>query len=1089
MKRSAFPLPVLPVLVVIVAGLLLAPAANAQEEPAITEDLLSGLKLRGIGPAARSGRVADVTFDPNDRATWYVAVASGNAFKTTNRGTTWEPIFENYPVYSTSTIVVDPANSSVLWLGTGENNGQRSAGYGNGVWRSRDAGASFEHTGLDESEHIGKIVLDPRDSQTVWVAAQGPLWRSGGDRGLYKTTDGGGTWERALHISEDTGISDVVLDPRNPDIVYASSWQRRRHTGLLVAGGPEGGIHKSEDGGATWRKLSRGLPSGDRHDIGRIGLALAPQNPDIVYALIAASDDASGFYRSTDRGESWEKRSDYICVDPQYYMEIFPDPHRPGRIYSMDVWVQITDDDGKTWRDLNSRWKHVDNHDLEFDPDDPDYLMVSSDGGIYESWDLGERWKFHANQSLMQFYRVGIDNDFPFYNVYGGTQDNATMGGPSRTSNVHGIRNSDWLNVIGGDGFQARVDPEDPNIIYAQFQYAGIARFDRRTGERVDIQPQPEPDDPPLKWNWDAPLIISPHNGQRLYFGANRLYRSDDRANTWTPISEDLTRGINRAERPVMGRTWSTDAVWRNVFTSTYGNMVALDESPLVEGLLYTGMDDGRIQISDDGGIEWRAVDAVPGVPPLTYVADLHASRHRENTVYAVFNNHKQGDFAPYLMRSDDRGVSWEDITGDLPDDQLAWTLVEDPGQEGLLFLGTEFGLFATIDGGDHWARLKAGMPTIAIRDLEIQARENDLVAASFGRGFFILDDYTPLRHLSAETLDGDGTVFPVKDPWMYVEANPLGGGEKAQRGDAFYTAPNPQFGAVVSYHLKESVLSLREQRRERERAQAAAGEPLPYPTWDELRAEDRAEDPAVFVVIRDSEGEVIRRISAPGTVGIHRVAWDLRYPDPERGPVGPWSRRAGPLAMPGTYTAELIRRDESGTTRLGEPQSFTPKVLAATGVPPVDVEARHAFQREVAALQRQVFGAVSALNASIERVEALAEAIDESGAEGDLRAQASAIREGLLDLRVRFLGDDTVRSRREAVLPGIRDRIQRVVGAFWSTSDPTTTHRRQAEIVAEQFGPANAELVNLVEVQLAGLEAQADAAGVPWTLGRRIPR
>ena len=1070
-------------------ALLAAPLAGAQEAPGITENLLSGLKLRGIGPAARSGRVADVTIDPNDRATWYVAVASGNAFKTTNRGTTWEPIFENYPVYSTSTIVIDPANSNVLWLGTGENNGQRSVGYGNGVWRSRDAGSSFEHLGLDESEHIGKIVIDPRASNTVYVAAQGPLWRSGGDRGLYRTTDGGETWERVLHISEDTGISDVVLDPRNPDVIYASSWQRRRHTGLLVAGGPEGGIHKSEDGGATWRKLSKGLPSPDRHDIGRIGLALSPHNPDVVYALIAASDDASGFYRSGDRGESWEKRSDYICVDPQYYMEIFPDPHRPGRIYSMDVWVQITDDDGKTWRDLNSRWKHVDNHDLEFDPDDPDYLMVSSDGGIYESWDLGERWKFHANQSLTQFYRVGIDNDFPFYNVYGGTQDNATLGGPSRTTSIHGILNSDWLDVIGGDGFQARVDPDDPNIVYAQFQYAGIARFDKRTGERVDIQPQPEPDDPPLKWNWDAPLIISPHNGQRLYFGANRLYRSDDRANTWVPVSGDLTRGINRAERTVMGRTWSTEAVWRNVFTSTYGNMVALDESPLVEGLLYTGMDDGRVQISGDGGLEWRAVDTVPGVPPRTYVADLHASRHRENTVFAVFNNHKEGDFRPYVMRSDDRGVTWEDITGDLPEDQLAWTVVEDPGREGLLFLGTEFGLFTTLDGGTHWARLTGGLPTIPIRDLEIQTRENDLVAASFGRGFFILDDYTPLRRLSAEALAAEGTVFPVRDPWMYVEANPLGGGEKSQRGDAFYTAPNPPFGAVVTYHLKESVRSLRERRRERERAQAAAGEPLPYPTWDALRAEDRTEDPAVFVLIRDSEGNVVRRIAAPGTAGIHRVAWDLRYPDPERGPVGYWSQRAGPLAMPATYTAELIRRDESGATRLGEPQPFTPRVLAAAGVPPVDVPDRHAFQREVANLQRRVFGAVSALQASIERVEALAAAIDASGAEGDLRAQASAIRTGLLDLRVRFLGDDTVRSRREAVLPGIRDRIQRVVGAFWSTADPTTTHRRQVEIVAEQFGPANAELINLVEVQLAGLEAEADAAGVPWTPGRRIPQ
>lgn len=1071
------------------AALLAAPATGGQESPAVTEDLLSGLKLRGIGPAARSGRVADVTIDPNDRATWYVAVASGNAFKTTNRGTTWEPIFENYPVYSTSTIVIDPQNSNVLWLGTGENNGQRSVGYGNGVWRSRDAGASFEHMGLDESEHIGNIVIDPRDTQTVYVAAQGPLWRSGGDRGLYRTTDGGATWERVLHISEDTGISQVAMDPRNPDVLYASSWQRRRHTGLLVAGGPEGGIHKSEDGGATWRKLSKGLPSPDRHDIGRIGLAISPHNPDVVYALIATSDDASGFYRSTDRGESWEKRSDYICVDPQYYMEIFPDPHRPGRIYSMDVWTHVTDDDGATWRQVNSRWKHVDNHDLEFDPDDPDYLMMSSDGGIYESWDLGERWKFHANQSLTQFYRVGIDNDFPFYNVYGGTQDNATLGGPSRTINIHGILNSDWLDVIGGDGFQARVDPDDPNIIYAQYQYAGIARFDRRTGERMEIQPQPEPDDPPLKWNWDAPLIISPHNGQRLYFGANRLYRSDDRANTWTPISGDLTRGINRAERTVMGRTWSTDAVWRNVFTSTYGNMVALDESPLVEGLLYTGMDDGRVQITGDGGLEWRAVDTVPGVPPRTYVADLHASRHRENTVFAVFNNHKEGDFRPYVMRSDDRGVSWEDITGDLPEDQLAWTVVEDPGQEGLLFLGTEFGLFVTLDGGGHWSRLKGGLPTIAIRDLEIQTRENDLVLASFGRGFFILDDYTPLRHLSAETLAAEGTVFPVKDPWMYVEANPLGGGEKSQRGDAFYTAPNPPFGAVVTYHLKESALSVREQRRQRERAQAAAGEPLPYPSWDELRAEDRAEEPAVFVVIRDSEGEVVRRIAAPKTAGIHRVAWDLRYPDPERGPVGYWSQRAGPLAMPGTYTAELVRRDENGATQLGEPQSFTPKVLAAAGVPPADAEARAAFQLEVAALQRRVFGAVSALEASIERVEALGEAMDASGASGELRAQASAIRAGLLDVQVRFLGDDTVRSRREAVLPGIRDRIQRVVGAFWSTADPTTTHRRQVEIVREQLGPANAELVNLVEVQLAGLEAEADAAGVPWTPGRRIPR
>ncbi len=1080
MNRSR-PLPLL-----LAAALLLPAALSAQDDPtpAITESLLSGLKLRGIGPASRSGRIADVTMDPNDRSVWYMAVASGNAFKTVNRGTTWEPIFENYPVYSTSTVVVDPTNSNVVWLGTGENNGQRSVPYGNGVYRSRDAGRTFEPMGLDESEHIGRIVLDPRDSQVVYVASQGPLWRSGGDRGLYKTTDGGESWERILHISENTGISDLVLDPRHPDTLYATSWQRRRHTGIQIAGGPEGGIHKSEDGGATWRRLTRGLPSPERHDIGRIGLAISPHDPDVVYAQVAATDGQRGFYASTDRGESWEKRSDYFPTDPQYYMEIFPDPHRPGRIYSMDTYTHVTEDDGRTWRRIAMEWIHVDHHDLEFDPDDPDYLMISTDGGLYESWDLGRNWKYHANQPITQYYRVGIDNAFPFYRVYGGTQDNATMAGPSRTTNVHGIRNSDWVDVLGGDGFQARVDPEDPNIVYAQYQYAGIVRFDHRTGERTEIQPQPEPDDPPLKWNWDSPLIISPHDNKRLYFGANRLFRSDDGANTWTPISEDLTRGIDRNENLVaMGRTWSVDAVWRNLATSTYGNMVALDESRFVEGLIYTGMDDGRLQITDDGGSEWRIVDEVPGVPEFTYVADLHTSRHQPDRIYAVFNNHKQGDFRPYVMRSDDRGVTWESIQGDLPDDQLAWTIVEDPVREGLLFLGTEFGLFVTVDDGEHWTRMKGGLPTIAVRDLEIQERENDLVLATFGRSFYILDDYTPLRHLSPEMLAADGAVFPVKDPWMYIEDNPLGGRGKSQRGASFYTAPNPPFGAVITFHLKESARSLREQRRERERAAAAAGEPIPYPAWEELRAEDRTEDPAVFVVIRNAEGDIVRRIEAPKTAGLHRVAWDLRYPDAAGGD------RGGPLVMPSTYSAELVRRDESGTTRLGEPQSFTPRVLVREGVPAADEEARHAFQLEVAELQRRVFGAVEALGASIERVEALADALDASGAADDLRAEASAIRGGLLDLRVRLVGDDTVRSRAEATLPGMRQRIQRVVGAFWSLSDPTRTHRRQVEIVREEFGPANEELIALVETRLADLEARADAAGIPWTPGRGIPR
>ncbi|NQV35142.1 MAG: glycosyl hydrolase, partial [Phycisphaeraceae bacterium] len=847
----------------------------AQEDLGLDAGAFSGLKLRNIGPGMKSGRISDVVKDPTRPSTWYVAVASGNVWKTMNNGTTWTPIFDHHGSYSIGCITIDPQNPQVLWLGTGENNSQRSAGYGDGVYKSMDAGKSWTHMGLKTSEHIGKILIDPRDSQVVYVASQGPLWAPGGERSLYKTLDGGRTWDAVLTISENTGVSDMAFDPENPDVLYATTYQRRRHVWALVAGGPESAIYKSTDAGKTWRKIVKGLPT---VDLGRIGLTVSPQQPNVLYAIVPASWGESGFYRSNDRGETWQRMSDYITTDPQYYQELFADPHKFDRVYSVDTFLQVTEDGGKTWRPMNTRFKHVDDHALVFDPQDPEYLMIGCDGGIYETWDRGDAWRHVSNLPVTQFYRVGIDNSKPFYYVYGGTQDNGSLGAPSRTTNRHGIRSSDWFVTCGGDGYQTRVDPSDPNIVYSESQYGGLVRYDRRSGERVGIQPQPGPNEPPLVWNWDSPLVLSPHSPTRLYFAANRLFRSDDRGDSWRAISPNLTSEIDRNQLEVMDTVWSAESVWKNVWTSFYGNIVSLDESPLQEGLLYVGTDDGLIQVTEDGGHHWRKMAFFPGVPENTYVADLKASVHDVNTVFAVFNNHKRGDFAAYVLKSKDRGMTWTSISSNLPARHVAWSIQQDAVRSDLLFVGTEFGLFFSLDGGSHWVGLKGGVPTVAFRDLEIQTRECDLVCGTFGRGILILDDYSPLRHVTPELMKKPAVLFPVKRTWMYVQDAPMGGGGKASLGDGFFTAPNPPFGAVFTYRLKHGLQTRRQTRKQQETKRQQAGQPVPYPDWDALRQEDTEDTPLVCLTVKDHRGKVVRRVKGATGSGFHRAAWDLRH-------------------------------------------------------------------------------------------------------------------------------------------------------------------------------------------------------------------
>ncbi len=1056
-----------------------------EPKPFVNSGLVSGLKWRGIGPAWASGRIADFAVNPENTKEYYVGVASGNVWKTTNNGTTWKPVFDNYGAYSIGIVELDPNNPNVVWVGTGENNHQRALGYGDGVYKSLDGGKSFKNMGLKESRQIGGIVIDPRNSDIVFVAAEGSAWGPGEERGLYKSTDGGETWNKVLEISENTGVANVVMDPSNPDIMYATAEQRRRTSFTKIGGGPESAVYKSTDGGENWRKITKGLPG---VDIGGMGIDVSPVNPNYVYLIVEAAEGKGGFFRSTDKGESWDKMGDYSSSG-QYYNEIVCDPLNADKVYSTETYTKVTVDGGKTWKNISTRGRHVDDHAIWIDPKDTEHFMIGGDGGIYETWDDGITFDFKENLPVTQFYRVHVDDAEPFYNVYGGTQDNNSMGGPSRTTSRNGVINDEWFVTMGGDGFWAATEPGNPNIVYTEYQYGNMYRYDKLSGETINIKPRERKGELTYKWNWNTPLFVSPHKNTRLYVAANKVFRSDDRGNTWEVISDDLTAQIDRTSIPVMGKYWPAEAVVRDVSTSQWGTIVSLEESKLKEGLLYAGTDDGVISATEDGGANWTQVKSFPGVPELTIVSDLCADRFDENVVYATFDNLKRDDFKPYVYKSTDKGKTWTSISGNLPENGSVHTIMQDFVRPDLLFVGTEFGIFFTVDGGANWVQMKSGIPTIPVFDIAIQERESDLVIATFGRGFYVMDDYSPLREVSAELENKEAAIFPVKDALMFVQTS-----GKDNQGDTYFTSPNPEYGATFTYFLKEVPKTKKQLRKEEEKELFKEGKPIPQPSWRELQLEGQQEKSHLIFTIYDMAGNVVNQFTKAPSKGVNRVTWNMTYASTAntriRGKFDPITGGGrGIMVMPGTYKVGLKLWHEGELKDMVEPVEFTCKRLDNTVLPAEDYNENVEFAQKVNKLALAVVGTERMISESTDKIEQIKQAIYATpGASQELMDKARAISTELEELDFKMNGVPAKASSEEippAQVP-LNNRLRIVTYTHMgSTTGITTTEKQAYEILKEEFPPVLDALKRIVEVEIPAVEGELNKMNAPWTPGR----
>jgi photosystem II stability/assembly factor-like uncharacterized protein/regulator of replication initiation timing len=1067
--------------------LLTISALAQKEDTLISSSSLSGIKLRSIGPAFMSGRIADIAIHPTNNNIWYVAVGSGGVWKTLNSGTTWDPIFDDQSSYSIGCVSIDPNNPNIIWVGTGENVGGRHVGYGDGIYKSEDGGRSWKNTGLKESQHISKIIVNPENSNVVFAAVQGPLWSKGGERGFYKSVNFGKTWKKTLGDNEWTGVTDIIVDPRNPKIIYAATWQRHRNVAAYMGGGPESGIHRSVNGGDTWEKLAQGLP---KSKMGKIGLAISPQKPDIIYAAIELDRRTGGIFRSDNRGASWNKMSETVsgATGPHYYQELYASPHEFDKLFLVDVRTQVSEDGGKTFKRMGEKFKHSDNHAIAFRINEPNYLLVGTDGGLYETFDNSKNWKYINNLPITQFYKLAVDDKKPFYTIYGGTQDNNTQGGPSRTDNVHGIRNADWFITLFADGHQPATEPGNPNIIYSEWQEGNLTRVDLTNGEILHIQPQPEEGEPYERFNWDAPILVSPHFPTRIYFASQRVWRSDDRGDSWKTISGDLTLNQERITLPIMDKTWSWDSPYDVYAMSNYNTITSLSESPLKEGVIYAGTDDGIIQVTEDGGRKWNKIEVgnISGIPKTAFVNDIKADLFDENTVYVVLDNHKYGDLNPYLVKSTDRGKTWKSIVGNLPKRTIVWRVVQDHINPELFFVGTEFGIFLTLDSGKEWIKIKGDIPTISFRDLAIQRRENDLVGASFGRGFYVFDDYSFLRDIKPETLKTkEAELFSSRNALWYIPRPGHGFSEKGSQGASYFTAKNPPFGAVFTYYLREEYKELKKVRQAYEKEREEQNKDVSFPGWGEVEVERRQDKPLIWLTVKDTYGNVVRKIKGKNKKGFNRVAWDLCFPsvrviDSQK--ELPKKDIGGVLAAPGNYSVTLSKQINGDIKLLAGPIPFSVVRLYKGALTGNEPEKTVAFWTEITDLQRQTTAAALRLKKTFKKVEALQLAVSKILAENkDLVKNIHSLKQKLYNLDEQLNGSKSKNEVGEKDNPTILYRLGVAInGTYGSTYGPTQTHIKSLNIAKRQFAEFEVNLNNIVKNEIPAIEKKLIENGAP---------
>ena len=1040
---------------------------NAQSNPnkdKKTENIYDGLKFRHLGPALMSGRISDIAIHPNNENIWYVASGSGGAWKTENSGTTWKPIFDNEKSYSIGCITLDPQNSDIVWIGSGENVGGRHVAYGDGIYKSVNGGKNWQNMGLKKSEHISKIIVHPTNQNTIWVASQGPLWSKGGERGIFKSTDGGKSWIQKLGDDEWIGATDLIIDPRDPKILYAATWQRHRTVAGYMGGGPGSNIYKSTDGGDTWKKIDKGLP---KSNMGKIGLAISPQNPDVLYAAIELNRRSGGVFKSSNRGESWSKMSDAVSggTGPHYYQELYASPHNFDEIYLADNYMQVSFDGGKTFSRMNESEKHVDNHAVAFKKDDPNYILVGCDGGLYESFDKTKNWKFIDNLPLTQFYKIAVDNAYPFYYVYGGTQDNNTQGAPSRTDNIHGIRNSDWFILLGGDGHQPATDPNDPNIVYVQWQRGNLNRHDRITGENINIKPQPKIGEKIDRFNWDSPILVSSHNSKTLYFASQRLWKSEDRGDSWTAISKDLTNNIERIQTPFFGSKQKWDNAWDLYAMSNYSTITSISESPKNSELIYIGTDDGIIQVTEDGGKNWRKTDfsKIIDLPNTSFVNDIKADLYDENIVYAVFDNHKYGDFKPYVFKSINKGKTWKKISNNLPDNTILWRIVQDHVDNQLMFLGSEFGVYFTNNQGQTWNKLKNGMPNISVRDLAIQKRENDLVVGTFGRGIYVLDDYSSLREFKKENVSEEIVLFTPKNAFWYTEKRILGSRRKAAQGDNFYLADNPPYGVNFTYYQANKYKSKKEIRLNQEKELEKNKKEVSTPTWNLLESEKNELTPSVWAFIYSQDGNIVKKVKAINKSGFNRISWDLTSESKNIITKDNFENSSrGNLIAPDEYSAQMFKQIEGKYIAVSNKVKFNvvPLKQGALKGSPYNVVVSH--WNEVSELRSKIYHLSKQIkdlkNKSLIALKAYqrAELVDEK-----INMKILSLREKILELELNVNGS-SIKSKvgEQNDYPRMRDYIW--AASSYSTYGPTKQHKESLQNAHTLYNKFNKEYESL---------------------------